>query len=59
MQVYESVDFIRWSRPEGRLYVLAKRGSRDPRKLLWMAQPPLPAYFKHQSFNVLNPAHEP
>ena len=40
MQVYESVDSIRWSRPEGRLYVLAKRESRDLRKLMWMAQPP-------------------
>jgi hypothetical protein len=40
--VYDSVDSIRWSRPEGQLYVLAKRGSHDLRKLLWMAQPPLP-----------------
>ena len=40
MQVYDDVDSIRWSRPEGRLYVLAKRGSRDLRKLLWMPQAP-------------------
>ena len=40
MQVYDNVDSIRWSRPEGRLYVLAKRGSRDLRKFLWLAQPP-------------------
>ena len=33
MQVYESVDSIRWSRHEGRLYILAKRWSRDLRKL--------------------------
>ena len=36
MQVYDSVDSIKWSRPKGRLYILAKRGSRDLRKLLWM-----------------------
>ena len=44
MQVYDSVDSIKWSRPKGRLYILAKRGSRDLRKLLWM--PPLPTPFK-------------
>ena len=40
MQVYDSVDSIKWSRPKGRLYILAKRGSRDLRKLLWMPNPP-------------------
>ena len=59
MQVYESVDFIRWSRPEGRLYVLAKRGSRDPRKLLWMAQPPYQHILNTKVLMFLNPAHEP
>ena len=35
-QVYDSADSIKWSRPKGRLYILAKLGSRDLRKL----QPP-------------------
>jgi hypothetical protein len=39
-EVYDSVNSIRWSRPLGR-HILAKRGSRDLRKLLWMPQPPL------------------
>ena len=37
MQVYKSVDSIRWSHPLGRLYILTKRGLYDLRMLLWMS----------------------
>ena len=40
MQVYNNIDSISWSRPKGRLYILAKRGLRNLRELLWLAQPP-------------------
>jgi len=53
MQVYDSVDSIRRSRPEGRLYILAKRGSRDLRKLLWMPQAPLPTKFNLNIYGYL------
>jgi hypothetical protein len=53
MQVYDSVDSIRWSRPKGRLYILAKRGSRDLRKLLWMPKPLLPTFTNLTAENIL------
>jgi len=41
-QVYGGVDSIRWSRHKERVYILAKQGSRDRRKLLWMYVNPSP-----------------